>query len=333
MHAELIGFEFIKMGYNLKVFAPTVESACKWWHHKIIRRKDEKFVTRCYVEVDPNLTSNGWLDEEKIVVEDLDYLIVESYASIPHNWIEKLVKKIKSKTVAVAVIHERFKREIGYSDLHSFNAVVVFDERYFREIVPSCKDIGKIIPYPCHPIKKGKRKFAEDVLTFFSFGRQPVAEYKDYIEVLENLSRSYDFIYKVIRSDDLLPFEKPWLFQKKDKLNTEQIYKLLHSSDIHLLPKGKIKGVVVSSTLFQCLGSLVPVVAPNTRHFESLPEEKPLVIYNNTSDLKLKLISLIEDEWYRNKVINLAKRYVEKNRSDKIAKKFIELFEELTNSA
>ncbi len=324
MHAELIGIEFLKMGHNLKIFAPYTQTANKWWHHKIVR-DDEGFVIRCYSELDPDTMGNGKVDEEKVLSEDIDFLIVESYVSIPYSDIENLVRKIDA--ITIAVIHEGAREDIHYSNMRVFDAIVAFDERYVREILYDCKDIVKIIPYPCYPAKKGKRKFAEDKLTFFSFGRQPVEEYRDFIEVLDRLSAKYDFIYKIIRSNGFLPFTRKWLHQEQKRLrNTEEVYSYLHSSDIHLLPKGKTEKVVVSSTLYQCLGSLVPTVVPNSRHFEVLPEEKPVVIYDGVNDLKEKLELLIESESFRKSVIKAAERYVEEFRNDKIARKFIELF-------
>ena len=52
------------------------------------------------------------------------------------------------------------------------------------------------------------------------------------------------------------------------------------------------------------MGSLVPTVAPNTRHFESLPVVDgvtPAVIYSDIYDLRRKIVRLIEDEEYREK--------------------------------
>ena len=74
------------------------------------------------------------------------------------------------------------------------------------------------------------------------------------------------------------------------------------------------------------MGSLVPTVAPNSRHFENLPEINgvtPAVIYSDIYDLRRKIVRLIEDEEYRKKVSKAAERYVEENRSDKIARKYI----------
>jgi len=331
MHAELITNEFIKMGHYVKIFAPHVNSANKWWHHKIIRDKEENFVIRCYDELDPQTLSNGKIEMEKVLSESFDLFIVESYASLPYGDVEKLVKKLKDRgTKVFVVIHEGCRDHIKYSDMRIFDAIVVFDERFINEMLPEYRDMVRVIPYPCHPIVNGNRKFAEDGLVFFSFGRQPAGEYLDFIRALDWLSKRYDLTYRVIRSDGLLPFNKPWLKQERRRLSNEEVFGYLHSSDIHLIPKGQTRNVVVSSTLCQCLGALIPTVVPNTRHFEMLPEYdgvKPVVGYENVEDLKAKLMSIIEDEEFRRNVIKAAVRFVEENRSDKIAKKFIELFE------
>ncbi|HIH70127.1 MAG TPA: glycosyltransferase family 4 protein [Methermicoccus shengliensis] len=331
MHAQLICNEFLKMGHRVKVFAPYVQSANRWWHHKIIK-KDEDFVIRCYSELDPETKSGGSIEEDEVLSEGLDVLIVESYASLPYDDIERLVRRIEAKTIAV--IHEGCRDDIRYT-LDAFDAIVVFDERYQREVVYGYEEKTRVIPYPCHPVRRGNRRFAEDVLTFFSFGRQPVEEYHDFLRALDGISSKYDFVYRVVRSNGLLPFTRPWLEQEQKRLSNEEIYEYLHPSDVHLLPKGNTKYTVVSSTLFLCMGSLVPTVVPNTRHFESLPEINgitPAVIYSDVDDLKEKLIRLIEDEDYRKGVLKAAEEYVEENRSDKIAAEFVKLFEDLTQS-
>ncbi len=319
LHAEMIGREFIKMGHEINVFAPFIHSANLWWHHKIIR-EDEDFVVRCYEEMDPNFRG-GKIDFEKILDKDFDLFIVESYTSIPYRDVEKLVKQLDCEK-KIVVIHEGSKEDIKYSSMDPFDHIVIFDERYY-EVVGYVEKV-RIIPYPCNPVKKGERKFAEDILTFFSFGRQPVEEYNDYIKALDFLSAKYDFIYRIFRSDGLIPIDKPWLEQVNKRILAEELYDYLHSADIHLLPKGNTSKVVVSSTLFQCLGSLVPTVVPNTRHFEKVDKDA-VVIYEDLDDLKGKLIKLIEDEDFRNKVISSAERYVEKNKAEVIAKRFLEI--------
>lgn len=191
-----------------------------------------------------------------------------------------------------------------------------------------------MIPYPCYPVNPGNRKFGEDGIKFFSFGRQPEKEYADFIEALDRLSSKYDFIYRIVRSDGLLNFSRRWLIQERERIkDTEEVYRYLHSSDIHLLPKGRTDKVVVSSTLCQCIGSLVPTVAPNTRHFETLPEDNPVLLYRDVDDLVNKLSLLIEDENTREKLRENARRYVEENRMDVITDKFLKLFEMVKEEA
>jgi len=327
MHAELLAWEFIKMGHEIKVFAPYVETANRWWHHRIIK-EDEPFVIRCYAELRPKDFKGGSLDFDNILKGDFDFFVVESYTSIPYREVEELVRKLKCEKVAV--IHEGSRSHLRYSNLRVFDSLVVFDERYINEILYDYRDITRVIPYPCHPVEKGNRKFAEDILTFFSFGRQPLGEYVDYIKALDWLAERYDFVYRIIRSDGFLPFQKPWIEQSNGRISNRELYARLHSADIHLLPKGKTKFVVVSSTLFQCLGSLVPTVVPNTRHFETLDEQMlPVVVYKDVEDLKTKLIELIENDELRARIINAAEKYVEQNEVGRVARKFLELFESI----
>jgi len=333
MHAEFIANEFIKMGHYVKVFAPHVDSANKWWHHRIIRERDENYVIRCYDELDPRDMKGGKIEFEKILSENFDLFIVESYASLPYSDVEKLVRELREKgTRVIAVIHEGNRGQIRYSDMRVFDAIVVFDERFVEEMLPEYRDIVEIIPYPCHPVVEGCRRFGEDRITFFSFGRQPVGEYVDYIRALDWLSKRYDIVYRVIRSDGHLPFSKPWLVQERRRISNDEVFRYLLSSDIHLIPKGKTRNVVVSSTLCQCAGTLVPAVAPSTRHFENLPEYdgyRPVVVYENLDDLKEKLVRLIEDDEFRSSVKRAMRKFVEENRCDVVARRFLKLFEKV----
>jgi glycosyltransferase involved in cell wall biosynthesis len=325
LHAELIANEFMKMGHEIVVFAPKLESANKWWHHVVIG-KDEPFVIRCYEEKTPD-GREGKFDPNYVLSQHIDYLIVESYPCLPHRDVERIVRKLNA--ISVAVVHEQRQTEFSYSNPNVFDAIAVFDERFAKEVV--CNGNTVIIPYPCHPIVKGSRKFAEDKLRFFTFGRQPAEEYVDFIKALDWLSSRYDFEYLVVRSNHLLPFERSYLVQMQRRLSLDEVYKYIHSSDIHLIPKAQTDGCVVSSTLCQCLGALTPTVVPNTRHFEMLPSIdgfKPAVVYDSVEDLKSKLVKLIEDEEFRRGVIRSAERFVEVNRCDKIAKEFLKLYKD-----
>ncbi|HEC89788.1 MAG TPA: hypothetical protein ENI44_04325 [Thermoplasmatales archaeon] len=213
-------------------------------------REDEDFVTRCYYERDPNTIYNGGIEYEQIIEEDFDAIIVESYASIPYQDVEKLVVNLKDRGVPSYIfVHEGSKEEMKYSALNIFNGIIVFDSRYM-EMLKGYGENFTIIPYPCNPVIEGNRKFMEDGLKLFSFGRQPEREYIDFIESLKKLRSRYEFTYKIVRSNGLLTFNEKWIIQEQRRLGeTSEIYNLLHSSDIHLLPKRKTDKVVVSSTL------------------------------------------------------------------------------------
>jgi len=74
MHAEMLVNEMLKRGEEVIIFAPYLDSANKWWHHRIVR-EDEDFVVRCYREMEPSTMSGGGIDLDKIMKEDFDVLL------------------------------------------------------------------------------------------------------------------------------------------------------------------------------------------------------------------------------------------------------------------
>jgi len=280
---------------------------------------------RCYEERPPD-EEGGKIDFEKVLSNDFDVLLVESYGSVPHYDVQRLAGELKKRGVKTfVVIHEGFKKDLRYTDFSNFEKLVVFDRRYVEELLKAVEDKTTIIPYPCHPLNPSERRFAEDKLRFFSFGRQPIDEYEPFFKALEILEKRFDFEYKVIRSDGELPYERPWLVQERRRLrNNEEVYEELHRADVFMIPKGRTSGVVVSSTLYQCMGALVPTVVPNTRHFEM--HEKEVVKFDNAEDLSEKLKKIVEEEDFRKEIVESAKKYVEENNAKRIAERFLELF-------
>ncbi|NPB07034.1 MAG: glycosyltransferase family 4 protein [Aquificae bacterium] len=329
LHAEMIGRELLRRGHRLTVYAPTLESANRWWHHLILR-EDEPFVVRCYREHTPDGTE-GYLNEQPVLADPPELFIVESYEKLPHGAVERLVRKLKDRgSFCVAVVHEGAYEELRYRSLDLFDAVVVFDERYAREVVRNRvkEEKLRLVPYPCYPVREGKRAFAEDgPVRFFSFGRQPPEEYLPYLRVLERFDEP--FTYKVVRPRELLPVTYPWLVQERKSLVYETALKELHASDVHLLPKGQSRRVVLSSTLHQVLGSLTPTVVPDTRYFETLPkgDDSPVLFYRNEKELLTSLKRLVKDEELRERLKENARRFVTERELSKVANQFERLFE------
>jgi hypothetical protein len=112
----------------------------------------------------------------------------------------------------------------------------------------------------------------------------------------------------VLRSHgDLLP-ETDFLEVRCGRPQYEEIYRYLHASDVFLWPRAETENIVISSTVSQCRDS-------HTRR-----------------DLKEKVIRLIEDADFKQEVLRHAGHYVSENSAEKIAKKFIRLFEDILRS-
>ncbi len=328
MHAELVAKEWIK-NHDLTVFAPTLESA-RDWHHQIVEKPDEDYVIRGYEQpIAPSESS--WIDD-RLWKECYDILVVQGLALMPIQTLLKIWKKIKAKKILV--VHEG--KLPTYKDFYKceFDSIVCFDNRYksmlLRRYPP---DKIHIIPYPCHTVVRSnnvlarkKSSISKEKIILFSFGRQPLEEYRDYLKVINEVKGRYEVKYIVLRSDNKWnQKEHPgFLDLKMEAPPTEKIYEYLQVADIHLIPKSPTDSVVVSSTVFQCLGALTPIVVPNTKHFELL--EKEVVKYNNREELREGIIKLITDEDFRKDVLNSAEKYVNNNSSEKVAEMFIKLF-------
>ena len=334
-HAELVGREWVKKN-DLTVFAPTLESATDW-HHNPIEKEDEEFVIRGY-EQPERIGKTGWIDE-RLWKEDYDVLVIQGLELLPIPTLLEMFPKINAKKVLVWHVG---KLSI-YKELYklNFDAIVCLDFRFENMLKGKYPEgIISIIPYPCHPVAKGKGKGDSDKkrarnelgipcekIILFSFGKQPLFEYKDYLWLVNELKEKYDLKYLVLRSYGDLPPESDFLEVRRGRPEYEEIYKYLHAADIFLLPKSETEYLVVSSTVFQCLGALTPIVVPEVRYVELM--DKEIVKYKDREDLKEKVIRLIEDEDLKEEVLRHAEQYARENSAKKIANKFISLFEDI----
>ncbi len=335
-HAELVGRDWVKK-HDLTVFAPTLESA-KDWHHNPIEKEDEEFVIRGY-EQPETIGKTGWIDE-RLWRGDYDVLVLQGLELLPIPTLLEIFPKIEAKKVLVW--HEG--RLPVYGDFYklNFDAIVCFDFR-FKNVLRGKYPEEKIhiIPFPCRPVVKVKvsdKKRARDELDIprdkiilFSFGKQPLFEYEDYLWLANELKEIYDLKYLILRSYGDIPPKSDFLDVRRCRPEYEEICKYLHASDIFLLPKRETETIVVSSTVCQCLGALTPIVIPAVKHVELL--DKEVLKYKNRGDLKDKVIRLIEEEEFKKEVLKHAEQYVSENSAEKIANKFIKLFEDISGSA
>ncbi len=335
VHAELIGRKLVELGYRVRVYAPTIASASRDWHHRVVG-SDEDYVERVYDEgEDP---SKGVFRGESLLEYDPDIIIVEAYYRLPMNSLRSVLVKAKSKgSRIVLVLHEGVAERAWRLLLAPFDKLVVFDHRWIREVLYPVRDLvcGKVevIPYPCAEPPPGVRvyrpEWARGKILLVSFGRQPFEEYVDYVRALKLLSRRYSLVYYIVRSDCRRPpFSYPWVRFECRRLSLREVFSLLEASDIHLLPKGWTSKVVVSSTVYQTLSSLTPIVAPDTRYFETIRTDErglgAIVKYFCVEDLRDKIAMLIDDESVRELVRSEAKRLLEECSTSIVSKRIVE---------
>lgn len=343
LHTELLGRKLREMGHEVTIYAPTLESAEKDWCHRTLRLEDEPWVVRAFEETDEyRYPFGGSINSEKILGGEHDALIVQSYIRFPVKRFEEIAAKVRENCPLILVVHVGYIRQLDPLMGIDWDAIVVFDERYVEEMLAAygADVVDKVvqIPYPCavvEGVKAFRPGFAESRPLFFSFGRQRPHDYLDYLYALKLLAQRKDFAYWVVRSDGLLPVEERWLCQERGRPGLRTLYSYLKGSDIHLLPKGDIRAVVVSSTLAQTLYSGTPIIAPDTRHFERVPVDGEgfgvIVKYRlgDVKDLTGKILVLMEDEGLRKRISENAKRYALSRSDEVVAQRFLELINSL----
>lgn len=338
LHAELLGRELSKTS-ELTVFAPTFESLAKD-RHLLPLGSDDDFVIRAF-----QLTwgAPGWVDE-RLREQEFDVLVVEALDRMPIPTLLEMFPKIKAKKVQV--IHEWALPEgPGYYEL-GFDAIVCFDRRYRTMLLERYPEQRiHIIPYPCHPHVRGDKATAraklglsKDALILFSFGRQPLFEYDDYLWLASELGKERELTYLMVRSDDQGDWEtvgkrlqsgSSFCEVRFERPSIDRLYDYLHASDVHLLPKAPSSEIVVSSTVFQCLGSGTPIVIPDTRYVELLDKEVVRYRPHDRAHLKSQVSRLLNEESFRKATVTAATEYVQENSAHKIAEKFVDLFRSL----
>ncbi len=324
VHAEIIAAELEKMGHSVEVYAPTVESASKDWHHKMIKPEDEDNVDRCYIEE----TDTGFYCS----LQDLDAVIIEGYSRLPVKALGDQVSAARRRGAAtLMILHEGEPAHAARLLKHvPVDHVAVFDERWISEILYPLRDVFEarihVVPYPCmEPLTRQpyRPEFAEGRKLIVSFGRQPLEEYTDYIRALTMIQDEEDFVYWVIRSDGPLAFRKPWLRVSYARLSTKDVHSILLGADLHLLPKGWTRRVVLSSTIYMTIATLTPIIAPYTRYTEDIQVDEegygPIVKYLRVEELAGKIRRLLRDYELRSRVRAMARRFAEERSAGRVA--------------
>jgi len=331
-HAELIGKTWVKMGHSLKILAP------KEWT-KPLTDQDESYVTRCYRLNTKEKREDEWFFDKKPFLEDFDIFVVQNLELMPMKDLIPLFPKIREKAKTVLVIHEgNAPKNPDFYKLN-FDSIVCFDERYrdrfLRDIFPEKKI--HIIPYPCHPLKKGNKEQARKILELpldkkivFNYGLG-VFRHLHLLPEMERLSQRYPLLLLTLTEVqdwyDLFEVAKKrykFIELRKGPVCLKSLYSYLHASDALLLHKDSTEATTVSSTIYLCLGSGCPILTYDTNFVEDIDEE--IIKYKKISK---PLGEIFEGKTKVKTTLIKAEKLVKRNSSYEIGKIFIELFEKL----
>lgn len=335
IHAELVGRAWVKLGHQLKVF-----SAQKHPDARPTFQEDEDFVIR-HFSVDKVIpfTRASFFDSSPLLNEEYEVFVAQNVERLPAEKLLELFPDIKKKAVTVQVVHEGKAPEDPLYYKFDWDAIVCFDQRYKDYLVKSFPaERIHMISYPYHPLKLGDKKEARRKLGFpldekiiFSFGFRS----KDVIAVLpalNDIAKGYPLRYVVIANPES---DLSGLYETKKNydfidlqiraLPLDELYDYLHASDVLLIHRESSQKykAVVSSSVCQLLGSGCPILFHQSNYVELHGNE--IIKYRDFEDMKTKLIELFQGKFD----LNIIKVFLKNYEAERIAERFIKLFEEL----
>jgi len=328
VHAELIGREWIKMGHELKVFSFFTSD----FHGTAIVGKDEGYMVRCFTT---STYKSPYLDPRPILESDFEIFITQDLGMLPKDDLAKIFHHIQRRASTITIIHD--SGPSGDASFYQFDwdRIICFDHRY-KEFLKSYhpEDRICIIPFPCHPIQRGDKRLSRtklglplDKKILIIFG-QRLREYLPLLPVVSEVSSYLPILLLVVSQneiDALREVEGVETEIRQESPSIDRLYDYLHASDVLLLHRKACDGVVVTSTVYQCLGSRCPILASDSNFFETLGHV--VITYSSFDDFKAKLFDVLhQGETYRTSQ-RAADEFLKENSADVVAQRYLELFQ------
>lgn len=324
--AELLGRQWVKEGHQVRIFSYVLSDL----HGTAIVGKDEDYVYRCF-----STRRKGYLDPRPILESKLDLFMTQDLGMFPMDELAKIFPLIKRRAKAVNVIHDS-----GLSPDPSFyqfdwDKIVCFDERYKRfltQVYPP--ELIEVIPHPLCPWRTGDKREARNKLNLsgdkyilFVFG-QKLDQKLRILESLRAVAKKISLLLLVVSLDDPGPLREESLEIeiRKEALDLERLYDYLHAADALVINKGQGEDrVVISTTIYQCLGSGCPILAYDSNLVETIPDEV-IIKYRSYEELEENLVNLFEDKERVERLRQAQEDYVRRNSPERIGKAYLELF-------
>lgn len=331
VHAELIGRQWVKMGHELKVFSFFTSD----FHGTHIVRKDEDYVVRCFTI---STCKSPYLDPRPILESDFEIFIAQDLGMLPKDELAKIFHHIQRKASTVTIIHD--SGPSGDPSFYQFDwdRIICFDQRY-REFLRwyHPEDRICIIPFPCHPLQRGDTSLSRtnlglplDKKILMMFG-QRLKEHLPLLPVISEISSHVPIFLLVVSQNDIEALKEAKDMDmeiRQESPSISRLYDYLHASDVLLLHRKACNGIVVSSTVYQCLGSGCPILALDSNFFETL--DHVVITYSSFDDFQVKLFDILhQGETYRASQ-RAADEFLKENSAEIIARTYLELFQFLT---
>jgi len=336
VHAELIGRALVDKGVDLKVFSFYRHS----FHGTAFTRdpaEEEDYVKRCFTVYG---VPNEKMDTAVVLAEDYDIFLVEDLGMIPMKPLLDIFPEIKKKAKTINIIHDGALSDKPEFFKFDWDHVVCFDESYKAFLKTAYQERNLcIIPFPSYPLKIGDKVEAREELGLpqdkkivLYFGPSTIYDINTPL-VLDRLSEKYDILALLVTEAEAV-LERFSRITSKSKVefkviekapNTDLLYKYLYAADCVIYNKPASPLVVVSSTIFQCLGSGCPIIAYNSNFTDSFNRE--VLKYDNYYELEENMIDVFEKGKKYHHQQQAIVSFLDENSADAVADKFLGLFD------
>jgi glycosyltransferase involved in cell wall biosynthesis len=276
------------------------------------------------------------------LTSDYEIFVVEDLGMLPKEPLGQIFHRIGKKAPVVNVIHDGRLSEDPAFYQFEWDAIVCFDERY-KNFLKEVYDVDKIhiISYPCHSLQKGNKEDARKLLNLplnkkIIFGFGPASEkILDDIDALYDISEEYPVMLLILNKkkevlkkfNGLVGTGKLEIKTREEAPDIDKLYKYLHAADLLLFNKEGPQWVVISSTVYQTLGSTCPIVARNAGFISDLNKE--VLKYTNQNELKDRICSVFNQDKKYKETTKAALEFVNNNSAEKVAERYVELFQRL----
>lgn len=337
IHAELVGRAWVEMGHELSVFSFYPYS----FHGTALVNEDESYVTRCFTT---STADEVRFDPRPLLAAQYEVFVVQDHGMIPNDPLGRIFHRIRRRAKTVAVIHDGKLSEDPSFYQFPWDAIVAFDDRYRSFLAEAYRDEKIVeISYPAYPLVPGDMSVARAKLglpaerkIILLFG--PAAAYAvEAIPALDDLCQEDgDRMVLLVTQDEeaLQGFRAARdagglrIEIREEAPGIQKLYDYLYASDVLLFHKHSAGHAVISSTVFQCLGSACPIVALDSDYLYPFRRGEVL-IYRDLEGLKAHVRdALSRGEGYR-RSRQAIERFLAKNNAMEVAKRFIQLFTSL----